>query len=68
MTIVELIHQLKKYKQDTQVFVSRDEEGNGFMPLDRPELGGRTREGDIWDLDDPCLKKEDFDIVVVLWP
>lgn len=34
MTVKQLIDLLKKEKQDKEVILSRDEEGNGFEPID----------------------------------
>lgn len=33
MTVKQLIAELRKFKPDAEVVLSRDEEGNGFSPL-----------------------------------
>ena len=79
MTVKELIELLKDMPQDSTIYISRDQEGNGFHALNNCDTG-KIQEQD-WCLDsyysdqhsdgDCCLGPSERDKmipIVVLWP
>ena len=72
MTVAELIEKLKAFPQDSQVLLSRDEEGNGFGALADIDSSCRCEpDGHGFSLIHPDDNDEDDprgDLCVVLWP
>ncbi len=63
----ELIEFLDKYSNNTEIWLSRDEEGNGFKPLYKPEEFIEDH-GDFfkedWGAHGACLEEEHFQKLV----
>lgn len=73
MKVHELITKLAGFDANTEVLVSRDEEGNGFNALEDVELSGAYPDGYGWEVvhpddEDEYQDEEGFTKVVVLWP
>jgi hypothetical protein len=71
MNVRELIAQLSALDPDLPVLVSRDQEGNGFLPLDEVESSAAIHEAFEWQVLHPDYEDEYTDElvrVVVLWP
>lgn len=73
MKIKDLIKELNSLPEDTEVWVSKDAEGNGFEPL------GEVDYSSVWfhsnwefdyvaEEDKDEYPKDEFKYIVVLWP
>ena len=72
MKVENLITQLEKIPGDTEVWVSRDEEGNGFNPLTEVNFTKVWRHGkwefDFLEEDESDYPQDQLQDLVVLWP
>lgn len=73
MKLTKLIEQLKTELDahgDLEVFVSADEEGNGFNPADFLDTYVVAKDDpDVYPVDDPDeYEKDELDAVVIIWP
>lgn len=69
MTVRDLIKNLKRFPQDADVLLSRDEEGNGFRSLYQIEVYHATPEGNRGDFQIEEHNSSDKPInSVVFWP
>lgn len=73
MKVKQLIEQLQKLPEDTEVWVSKDEEGNGFNPLEDIDYASVWFHSN-WEFDYVAEEDKDeypedeFKHIVVLWP
>lgn len=73
MKVKELIKQLQEIPEDTEVWVSRDEEGNGFNPLGGVDFA-KVWFTDNWEfqftIEDELdeYPEDELRDIVVLWP
>ncbi len=74
MKVKELIKHLQELPEDTEVWLSKDEEGNDFNPLTEVNFCDVWRHSD-WEFDfiDPdegldAYPKDQVQEMVVLWP
>lgn len=73
MTVGELIRELQTLPQGAQVVISKDAEGNGFSPLDAPELVLYVAEspwsGEVYDSGDTdAVADFGAQSAICLWP
>ena len=83
MKVKELIEKLQNIHPETEIFLARDPEGNGFAPLDKDHseaimVKDGSREYSFydpnWDADDACLTEQEWNRLlkkkraVVFWP
>ena len=74
MKVKDLIKELSKVDPESQVYVSRDLEGNGFSPVYQIDYPASMHHGELYcdeDLeeypeDDPI--HEEIEKVVIIWP
>lgn len=73
MKVKELIEKLSVADQDALVILSRDSEGNGFMPLEDVSLRcvyqmETKRSGEVYFPDDDSELDENSSPAVLMWP